>query len=85
MSAAARLETANGPPIGGNENGVSSYGLASLLVLFAAEAGGLEIQGAARVYPRMQILSVPEILLGNRLETPTVVGKAQHPQTRTER
>ena len=64
--------------------GISRYVLASLLVLFAAGAGGLEIQGVARVYPRMQILCAPEKLLGNRFETPTVMGKAQHPQMRVE-
>ena len=49
-----------------------------------AEAGDLHIAGAGRVYPRMQILSVPEILEGKRFETPTVMGKAQHPQARFE-
>ena len=45
-----------------------------------AEAGDLEVEGSARPYPRMQILSVPEILEGKRFDTPTVMGKAQHPQ-----
>ena len=49
-----------------------------------AEAGDLHIAGAGRVYPRMQILSVPEILEGKRFETPTVMGKLSHPQMRIE-
>ena len=48
------------------------------------EAGDLEIRNAARTYPRMQILSVPEILDGKRFETPTVMGRAQHSQQRIE-
>jgi len=48
---------------------------------FANEAGNLEIEGSARPYPRIQILSVPEILEGKRFDTPTAMGKAQHPQT----
>ena len=45
-----------------------------------AEAGDLEIEHSARPYPKIQILSVPEILEGKRFETPTPMGKAQHPQ-----
>jgi len=37
-----------------------------------AEAGGLDVMG--RLYPRMQILSVPEIFEGKRFDTPGVVG-----------
>ena len=46
----------------------------------AGEAGDLEIKGSARVYPRMQILTVPELLDGKRFDTPTPMGKATHPQ-----
>ncbi len=38
-----------------------------------AQAGDLKVLG--RTYPRMQMLTVPEILDGKRFETPTVVGK----------
>ena len=48
------------------------------------EAGDLEIRQTARPYPRMQILSVPEILDGKRFDTPTVMGRAQHPQRSME-
>jgi len=51
---------------------------------FANEAGDLEIEGLARPYPKIQILSVPEILKGKRFDTPTAMGKAQHPQTRLD-
>ena len=44
------------------------------------EAGDLEIERSARPYPRIQILSVPEILEGKRFDTPTPLGKSQHPQ-----
>lgn len=46
-----------------------------------AEAGDLEVKDAARPYPRMQILSVPEILEGKRFDTPTVFGKTSQPQS----
>ena len=46
---------------------------------FMAEAGSLEILGIE--YPRMQILSVGEILEGKRFETPTVAGRHE-PQPR---
>ena len=46
---------------------------------FMAEAGTLEILGLE--YPRMQILSVGEILEGKRFETPTVAGRHE-PQPR---
>ena len=39
----------------------------------AAEAGDLEVMG--KPYPRLQVLSVPEILEGKRFDTPGVVGK----------
>ena len=45
-----------------------------------AEAGDLEVARTARPYPRMQILSVPEILEGKRFDTPTPMGRALHPQ-----
>jgi len=38
-----------------------------------AEAGGLDVMG--RIYPRMQILSVPEIFEGKRFDTPGAVGR----------
>ena len=41
------------------------------------EAGDLEIRGAARPYPRMQILSVPEILEGKRFDTPMPMGRTK--------
>ena len=47
-----------------------------------AEAGDLEIEGSAHSYPKMQILSVPDILEGNRFDTPTPMGRAQSSQTR---
>ncbi len=40
---------------------------------FMADAGTLEILGIE--YPRMQILSVGEILEGKRFQTPTVAGR----------
>ena len=46
----------------------------------AAEAGDLDVPGSARLYPRIQILSVPDILEGKRFDTPTPMGKAQSPQ-----
>ena len=45
-----------------------------------AEAGDLQVERTARPYPRMQILSVPEILEGKRFDTPTPMGRALHPQ-----
>ena len=45
-----------------------------------ADARDLEVKDAARPYPRMQILSVPEILNGKQLDTPKVFGKSSHPQ-----
>ena len=39
----------------------------------AAAAGDLEVMG--KPYPRLQVLSVPEILEGKRFDTPGVVGK----------
>ena len=47
-----------------------------------AEAGDMEVEGSAHPYPKMQILSVPEILDGKRFDTPTPMGRAQSPQTR---
>ena len=47
----------------------------------AAEAGDLEVPGSARDYPRLQILSVPEILEGKRFQTPTPMGKKQSAQS----
>ncbi len=44
---------------------------------WAAAAGDLDIKHAVRRYPRMQILSVPEIPEGKRIETPTPMGKTQ--------
>jgi len=49
-----------------------------------ARAGALDIEGAARDYPRMQLLSVPEILAGKRFDTPTVMGRAQSSQQRLQ-
>lgn len=46
---------------------------------FMAEAGGLEILGIE--YPRMQILTVAEMLEGKRFMTPTVAGRHE-PQPR---
>ena len=40
---------------------------------FMAEAGSLEILGIE--YPRMQILSVGDILEGKRFKTPTIAGR----------
>lgn len=46
-----------------------------------AEAGDLEVMG--RPYPRMQLLSVPEILDGQRFDTPSVAGRrAAQPKLR---
>ena len=45
-----------------------------------AEAGDLEVAQTARPYPRMQILSVPEIIEGKLFDTPTPMGRAQSPQ-----
>ena len=44
---------------------------------WAAAAGDLDIKHAVRRYPRMQILSVPEILEGKRFQTPTPMGKTE--------
>ena len=44
---------------------------------WAAAAGDLDIKHAVRRYPRMQILSVPEILEGGRFQTPTPMGKTE--------
>jgi len=49
-----------------------------------ARAGTLDIEGAARDYPRMQLLSVPEILAGKRFDTPTVMGRSQSSQQRLQ-
>ena len=46
----------------------------------AAEAGDLDVPGSARLYPRIQILSVPEILEGTRFHTPTPMGRSESPQ-----
>ena len=40
----------------------------------------LPIERAARDYPKMQILSVPEISEGKRFETPTPMGQTQSAQ-----
>jgi len=40
-------------------------------------ADDLEIRHAIRHYPKMQILSVPEILDGKRFQTPTPMGRTQ--------
>ena len=50
-----------------------------------SEAVDSEIESAAQRYARMQIASVPGILPGNRLDTPTVMGKAEHPQQQIQR
>ncbi|MBC6428861.1 MAG: site-specific DNA-methyltransferase [Cellvibrionales bacterium] len=42
----------------------------------AAQAGDLEMPGSIRHYPKLQILSVPEILEGKRFATPTPMGKS---------
>ena len=42
---------------------------------FMAEAGDLEIQGHMNPYPRMQLLTVEDILDGNRFRTPGAVGR----------
>ena len=39
---------------------------------FMAEAGDMDVMGVK--YPRMQMISVPEILEGKRFVTPSVVG-----------
>lgn len=44
---------------------------------WAAAAGDLDIKHAVRRYPRMQILSVPEILEGKRFQTPTPMGRTE--------
>ena len=44
---------------------------------WAAAAGDLDIEHAVRRYPRMQILSVPEILEGGRFQTPTPMGTTE--------
>ena len=49
-----------------------------------AKIGDLDIEGSARAYPKMQILSVPEILEGKRFDTPTVMARASHPQQQIE-
>ena len=41
---------------------------------YMAEAGDLEVQGT--LYPRMQMLTVPEIFDGRRFNTPGVVGRS---------
>ena len=46
---------------------------ASNFAKFAASAGTLDVLGMA--YPRLQILTVPEILDGRRFHTPTVAGR----------
>ena len=46
----------------------------------AAEAGDLDVPGSARLYPKIQILSVPEILEGKRFDTPTPMGRSESPQ-----
>ena len=46
---------------------------------FMADAGDLEVHG--RPYPRMQILTVEEILNGKRFDTPSVVGRQTSIQT----
>ena len=42
---------------------------------FAASAGQLDVLGVS--YPRLQILTVPEIIEGKRFHTPTVAGRGQ--------
>ena len=42
------------------------------------EAGDLNVMG--KPYPRVQILSIPEILEGKRFTTPTVLGRVTSPQ-----
>ena len=46
---------------------------------FMAEAGDLEVLGIP--YPRMQMLTVAEIVEGNRFNTPSVAGLRHEPQT----
>ncbi|MBC6429131.1 MAG: hypothetical protein GDA55_07910 [Cellvibrionales bacterium] len=48
----------------------------------AAQAGDLEMPGSIRHYPKLQILSVPEILEGKRFATPTPMGKSGSLQNR---
>ena len=43
------------------------------------EAGDLEVLN--RMYPRIQILSIPEILEGKRFATPTPLGRARSAQS----
>lgn len=50
----------------------------------AAEADILEIPGSAHDYPKLQILSVPEILEGRRFDTPTPMGKSESPQKKIQ-
>ena len=47
-----------------------------------AHAGNLDLEGAARQYPRMQLLSVAQILDGKRFATPAVMGRTQSSQLR---
>lgn len=46
-----------------------------------AEVGGLEILNDAGNYPRMQILSVPDILEGKQFTTPAPMGRTQTGQS----
>ena len=48
---------------------------------FMGEAGDMEVMG--KPYPRMQLLTVPEILEGKRFDTPGAVGKGD-PQKRLD-
>jgi len=56
----------------------------SSFLKLATEAGVLDIRGSAKAYPRMQILSVAEILEGKRFDTPTPMGRKQSAQTAIE-
>lgn len=47
---------------------------------FMAAASDLDMFQKPRPYPRMQVLSVPEILDGKRFETPTPMGRTQTAQ-----
>ena len=49
-----------------------------------AQAGDLDVPGSAHPYPRIQILSVPEILEGKRFHTPTPMGRAESSQKQIE-
>lgn len=47
---------------------------------FMAATGDLDMFQTPLPYPRMEVLSVPEILDGKRFETPTPMGRTQTAQ-----